>query len=147
MIKYGKIINNGQAVNIPTSVKYNGYIYYNPKPEIYMAAGYYPIIELEKPEDKMGKAYKRIYELIDNKIVAKWEEIEIQIKEEESNNIMATISYDDLVVQKIRTQYSINNELAIRRQKEVKPEEYAEYYSFVEQCKFEAKMELELLNI
>lgn len=52
------------------------------------------------------------------------------------------VVYKQLIVSKIRSIYSIDDEIAIIRQKEQKPEEYQEYYNFVEQCKIEAKNEL-----
>ena len=51
------------------------------------------------------------------------------------------LTYEQLVVCKIRTVYDLNQELAILRQKEEKPEEYQAYYDFCEQCKAEAKAE------
>ena len=49
------------------------------------------------------------------------------------------LTYEQLVVSKIRTVYDLNQELAILRQKDEKPEEYQAYYDFCEQCKAEAK--------
>lgn len=51
------------------------------------------------------------------------------------------VNYETLVVNKIRQRYSINQELAILRQRDIKPEEYQEYFNYVEQCKEEAKNE------
>lgn len=48
-------------------------------------------------------------------------------------------SYNDRVNDLIRRRYSLSEELAILRQREEKPEEFAEYYGFAEQCKQEAK--------
>lgn len=50
-------------------------------------------------------------------------------------------SYEKLVVQKIRERYTIDDELAILRQRDTKPEEFAEYNDFCEQCKSEAREE------
>lgn len=50
-------------------------------------------------------------------------------------------SYEEKVVSLIREQYSVNDELAILRQRDTKPEEFAEYNSFCEQCKAEARGE------
>lgn len=52
--------------------------------------------------------------------------------------------YENLIVEKIRERYSINEELAILRQRDEKPEEFAEYHDFVEKCKAAAKAELEI---
>ena len=50
-----------------------------------------------------------------------------------------TISYEQLVVSKIRERYTIDQELAILRQRDTKPEEFSAYNTYVEQCKTEAK--------
>ena len=50
--------------------------------------------------------------------------------------------YEKEIIRKIRKRYSVNQELAILRQRDTKPEEFAEYNAFVEQCKEEAKTEL-----
>lgn len=50
-------------------------------------------------------------------------------------------TYEELVVQKIRERYTIDDELAILRQRDVKQDEFAEYNDFCEQCKAEAKNE------
>lgn len=46
-----------------------------------------------------------------------------------------TVSYDDAVDAEIRKRYSISQEFAILRQRDEKPEEYAEYYAYCEECK------------
>lgn len=53
-----------------------------------------------------------------------------------------SINYENLIVSKIRQRYSVNQELAILRQQTTKPEEYQEYFDYVEQCKAEAKSEV-----
>lgn len=45
------------------------------------------------------------------------------------------VPYNEAVVNEIRKEYDINAELAIHRQKEEKPEEYAKYYAYCEECK------------
>ena len=49
------------------------------------------------------------------------------------------IPYEDLVVRFIRERYSVDEELAILRQRDNKPEKFSEYNSFVEECKEKAK--------
>lgn len=49
------------------------------------------------------------------------------------------ISYSALVSHMIRRKYSINDELAILRQRDSKPDEFAEYNTYCEQCKAKAK--------
>jgi hypothetical protein len=43
--------------------------------------------------------------------------------------------YDEAVNTEIRKQYSQSQEFAILRQKDEKPEEYARYYAYCENCK------------
>lgn len=52
--------------------------------------------------------------------------------------------YESMIISKIRERYSINQELAILRQRDTKPYEFAEYNDFVEKCKKEVKEELQI---
>ena len=52
--------------------------------------------------------------------------------------------YENLVISKIRKRYSLNQELAILRQRDTKEEEFAAYNAYAEQCKIEAKAEMEI---
>lgn len=45
------------------------------------------------------------------------------------------ILYDDAVNNKIRERYTESQEFAILRQRDEKPDEYAEYYAYCEECK------------
>ena len=51
----------------------------------------------------------------------------------------APLPYKDRVVARIRAVYSVDDEIAIIRQKDSKPEEFMEYNAFVEQIKEEEK--------
>ena len=51
--------------------------------------------------------------------------------------------YENKVVALIRQKYNVNQELAILRQREVKPQEFAEYNEYAEQCKREVKNALQ----
>lgn len=51
-------------------------------------------------------------------------------------------TYEERVVELIRLRYDINEELAILRQRDSKPEEFAEYDVYCEECKQLAKEEL-----
>ena len=48
------------------------------------------------------------------------------------------INYDQLVSDLIRAKYTIDQEIAINRQRDTKPEEFQEYFDFCEQCKIKA---------
>ena len=65
-------------------------------------------------------------------------------KSAELAKIKTTIDYPQLVENKIRKKYSMSAELAILRQRDTKPEEFAEYNAFCELCKAEAKTELNI---
>ena len=65
-------------------------------------------------------------------------------KTAELSRIKNTIDYPQLVENKIRKKYSVSAELAILRQRNSKPEEFAEYNAFCELCKSEAKNELNI---
>ena len=68
-------------------------------------------------------------------------------KSAELAEIKTTIDYPQLVENKIRTKYSVSAELAILRQRNSKPEEFAEYNAFCESCKAEAKTELNIKGV
>lgn len=48
-------------------------------------------------------------------------------------------TYEQRIVQKIRTRYSISDELAILRQRDTKPDEFEAYFAFCEECKAAVK--------
>ena len=50
--------------------------------------------------------------------------------------------YESEVVKKIRARYSVSQELAILRQRDTKPEEFAAYNTYVEECKAAVKQEM-----
>lgn len=49
------------------------------------------------------------------------------------------MKYENMIVNEIRKKYSLNQELAILRQRDSKFTEYQEYFEYVEQCKSKAK--------
>lgn len=50
-----------------------------------------------------------------------------------------SIPYEHRIVNRIRAVYSVDDELAILRQRDTKPQEFAEYNAFVENIKAEEK--------
>lgn len=52
-------------------------------------------------------------------------------------------TYEDVASMLIRTRYSMDAEFAIQRQRDSKPEAFAEYDAFCEDCKAEAKKIME----
>lgn len=55
--------------------------------------------------------------------------------------VNAESQYDLLVEKYIRERYTVSQELALLRQKDTKPDEYAAYYAYAEECKERAKAE------
>lgn len=50
--------------------------------------------------------------------------------------------YAQEVERRIRKRYSLGAELSLSRQKDEKPDEWAAYYAYCEECKAEAKAEV-----
>lgn len=50
-------------------------------------------------------------------------------------------TYEQRVVELIREKYTLDAELAIQRQRDEKPEDFAEYYDYCEECKRRAREE------
>ena len=65
---------------------------------------------------------------------------ELEIKLAKLNGIEQFVMATE-IDKRIRAKYTISNELAILRQRDDKPEEFAEYYAFAEQCKADVKAE------
>lgn len=53
---------------------------------------------------------------------------------------IVTIPYKDRIISRIREVYSVDDELAILRQRDTKPEEFVEYNAFVEKIKAEERV-------
>ena len=67
---------------------------------------------------------------------------EIAAIEAEEAAYWQSVDYGEAVNAKIRERYSESQEFAILRQRDDKPEEYAEYYAFCESCKAAVKEEV-----
>ena len=66
----------------------------------------------------------------------------IEMTEEEvaeMKNELLKIPYEQRVVDRIRQVYSVDDELAILRQRDTKPDEFIAYHDFVEQIKAEER--------
>ena len=57
-------------------------------------------------------------------------------------NISKDRLYPNLVSRLIRERYSIDDEMAILRQRDTKPDEYEAYNAFCEDCKAKAREEI-----
>lgn len=68
-----------------------------------------------------------------------------EIKLARANGILDEVMGEE-INRRIRKRYTLSNELAILRQRDEKPEEYAAYNEFVEQCKTQVKAEFEAIK-
>ena len=59
-------------------------------------------------------------------------------------NSVPVPTYEQRVQQSIRERSSVDDELAILRQRDTKPDEFAAYYEYAEQCKAQAKKQMQL---
>lgn len=96
--------------------------------------GWIEIDSIPEPEQKEG--YLPVPYYRDGQIVYEYEPIP-EMPEEEMP--IPEIPYKEQVVNKIRERYSIDDELAILRQRDTKPEEFEAYNEYAEQCKKEVK--------
>lgn len=62
---------------------------------------------------------------------------------EDERKYWLNIPYDEAVNAEIRKRYTESQEFAILRQKDEKPEEYAVYYAYCEECKAYVKQKKE----
>ena len=68
---------------------------------------------------------------------------EMQAQEEQAQaEYWANIGYGDAINAEIRKRYTESEEFAILRQKDEKPDEYAEYYKYCEECKAVVKQHI-----
>ena len=63
-------------------------------------------------------------------------------KNKEVNADSWELLYSTMIEKKVRKKYTINNEIAILRQRDTKPAEYQAYFEYVEKCKAEVKEEM-----
>lgn len=52
------------------------------------------------------------------------------------------VNYDEAVDNEIRKRYSVSQEFAILRQRDDKPDEYATYFAYCEECKAYVKEQM-----
>lgn len=68
----------------------------------------------------------------------------IEVKQEEKQALATEITplpYKERVINRIRAVYSVDDEIAIIRQRDIKPEEFRAYNDFVEAVKAKEKNE------
>lgn len=68
--------------------------------------------------------------------------LRLALKNKEKDPASFDELYENMIIRKIRQKYTVNQELAILRQRDTKADEFTEYNAFVERCKEEVKHEL-----
>lgn len=68
--------------------------------------------------------------------------LKLALKNKERDAASFDRAYDNAIETLIRKRYSIGNELAILRQRDEKPGEFAEYTAYVEECKRSVKAQI-----
>lgn len=100
------------------------------------------LIEIDSiPEPEQKEGYIPVMYYRDGQIVYEYEAIP-QVPEEEEIPV-PEIPYEERVVAKIRERYSVDDELAILRQRDTKAEEFEAYNAYAEFCKEEARLLIE----
>lgn len=72
-----------------------------------------------------------------------WEEITVEEAESAKRSAENEAHYRSKVNERIRRRYDLDAELAILRQRDSKPEEFAAYSAYAEECKAVAKAEID----
>lgn len=119
-------------VQRPRSLVYNGNTYVPPTDELLVEVGY-EIREVEIPEPE----------------VIEGDFVEEGIEQPIENEVVETPkkTYEQRVVELIRLHYSVDDELAILRQRDTKTEEFEEYNAYCENCKTIARVEFGLQEV
>ena len=101
--------------------------------------GFIRIDSIPSPEEIPGKIPVMYYR--NGAIVYEYEPIpEMPVEEEQP---IPEMTYEQQVVVKIRERYSVDDELAILRQRDTKPDEFDAYNAYAEACKMSVKSKCE----
>lgn len=101
--------------------------------------GLIEIASIPQPEKKEGYYPVMYYRY--GAIVYEYEPIQDMPVEEEQPT--PEMTYEQQVVAKIREKYSVDDELAILRQRDTKPGEFEAYNAYAEACKMSVKSKTE----
>lgn len=133
-MQYAKL-ENGYLIPAPGEVRQGGMVIMNPGPEILGPMGYKPVEYAERPEiTTPGNELREVYTESGDRITVTWEEY--------TPEPAPVPSYEEQVVALIRERYSSDDELAILRQRDSKPEEFKAYDDYCEECKATVKQKL-----
>lgn len=97
--------------------------------------GFVMVGEIPEPESIEGKMPEMYYR--DGRIA--YEYVDIPPVPEPEPIPEPQPTYEEQVVSLIRGRYTVDEELAILRQRDTKPDEFREYYEYAEGCKAQVK--------
>lgn len=80
------------------------------------------------------------FDIVDGKYIFNESRYNTRITAEKE--MVNNLDYKTKIDKLIRQRYSVSDEIAILRQRDSKPEEYAEYNAYCEECKAQAKSEV-----
>ena len=125
-MKYAKLID-GRPVWAPSVLRKDGNVIANPSASRLRAEGYKEVIYPAAPAPGGSTA---LYSEEADCIRVVWQS---------AGQPAAATSYEQRVEALIRGRYTVSDELAILRQRDTKPGEFAAYDAFCEECKRQAK--------
>lgn len=136
-MKYAKL-ENGYLIPAPGEVRQGGMVIMNPGPEILGPMGYKPVEYTERPEvSTPGNELREVYADNGDRITVTWEE--------STPEPVPELTYEQQVVALIREKYTSDDETALLRQRDTKPEEFEEYFAYCEECKKTVKQKLGII--
>lgn len=127
-----KFIDSNRIEPQPKSLVTGDIRYCNPSEDMLRQNGYKTLSHTEAPSRFYDMSYAD-----GDEITTVWTEWTAERKEQH---------YPALVAELIRQTYSVDDELALLRQRDVKPNEFAQYNDFVEHCKIEAREQLGIVH-
>ena len=128
---FAKLISETQIEKAPRCIHIGNVTHVLPTKEQYNEAGYYEVFDEEREPARKWYHLVEKYKFEENHIIQYYEEE----KDERPD-------YAKLIVNYIRERYSLNDELALHRQKDnslEKKEEFDAYNAFCDNCKQKAK--------
>lgn len=97
-------------------------------------------IAIVPDENDIGEITYTDFDIVDRKYIFNESRYITRITAEKE--MVNNLEYKTTIDKLIRQRYSVSDEIAILRQRDSKPEEYAEYNAYCEECKAQAKREL-----
>ncbi len=127
---YARLVG-GQPAWAPDLLQEEGFTIANPSAARLAAAGYKPVVREPHPE-AAERNFREIYTE---------EEACIRVRRVQAaaDDAAPAAAYEERVEALIRARYTVSDELALLRQRAVKPEEFEAYFAFCEACKERAR--------